>query len=215
MLLKVGVAMIAFALTLAGVVAGIVVSRSEPSAARLVAAEAAALETSAAASASGPVPQPAAPAPAFTPRGGERAEESPDTSRREQAPRRERHPESRPEQQTRSGQRADLPVEAGGERWPALKESEMDLVTEPRRFDPELGAAMALTIGAIGIYDVPVITSNTRQALDSGVIHVPETDVPWDGDPQKNVYIAGHRLGYPGTGSRLIFYNLDTVESRR
>jgi sortase A len=35
--------------------------------------------------------------------------------------------------------------------------------------------------------------------------------MPWEQRPQKNVYLAGHRLGYPGTGSRLVFYNLNKL----
>jgi sortase A len=30
---------------------------------------------------------------------------------------------------------------------------------------------------------------------------------------QKNVYLAGHRLGFPNTGSRLVFYNLDKLKN--
>ena len=72
---------------------------------------------------------------------------------------------------------------------------------------------LSLTVDAIGLYDVPVITSNTQQALDSGVIHFPQTLMPWEEREQKNVYLAGHRLGWPGTGSRLVFYNLDKLKS--
>ena len=64
---------------------------------------------------------------------------------------------------------------------------------------------------AIGLYDVPVISSSAEEALDRGVIHIPQTPMPWEERRQKNVYLAGHRLGYPGTGSRLVFYNLDKL----
>jgi sortase A len=63
----------------------------------------------------------------------------------------------------------------------------------------------------IGLHDVPVINSNSPEALDRGVIHLPETPMPWDEKEQKNVYLAGHRLGYEGTGSRLVFFNLDKL----
>ena len=63
---------------------------------------------------------------------------------------------------------------------------------------------MALSVAALGVYDVPVIDSDSRQALDRGIIHVPETSMPWDSGFRRNVYLAGHRLGYSGTGSRLI-----------
>ena len=68
-----------------------------------------------------------------------------------------------------------------------------------------------MTVQKIGLYDVPVINSESREALDRGVIHVPETPMPWEEREQKNVYLAGHRTGYPGTGSRMVFYNLDKL----
>ncbi len=43
------------------------------------------------------------------------------------------------------------------------------------------------------------------------MIHFPQTPMPWEERDQKNVYLAGHRLGWPGTGSRLVFYNLDKL----
>ena len=72
---------------------------------------------------------------------------------------------------------------------------------------------MSLTVSAIGLYDVPVINSNSEEALERGVIHVPQTPMPWDDREQKNVYLAGHRLGYPDTGSRLVFYDLDKLSA--
>ncbi len=71
---------------------------------------------------------------------------------------------------------------------------------------------MGLTIGAIGIYDAPVFDSDSRWALTNGISHDPETSLPWSGAPQRNVYLAGHRMGYRGTWSRMIFYNLDELE---
>jgi sortase A len=34
----------------------------------------------------------------------------------------------------------------------------------------------------------------------------------WDDGGQRNVYILGHCLGYPGTASRLVFYNRDKLK---
>jgi len=59
---------------------------------------------------------------------------------------------------------------------------------------------------------VPIISSSREEALDNGVIHIPQTPMPWEEAEQKNVYLAGHRLGYPNTGSRLVFYNLDKLK---
>ena len=38
----------------------------------------------------------------------------------------------------------------------------------------------------------------------SGIAHVPETSLPWDDSSHRNVYLAGHRLGWPGTPVRLL-----------
>jgi sortase A len=70
---------------------------------------------------------------------------------------------------------------------------------------------MALTIDALGIRNAPVFSSTSRSALENGVAHLPGTSFPWSGGAQRNVYLAAHRLGYEGTGSRLIFYRLNRL----
>ena len=108
---------------------------------------------------------------------------------------------------------AELPVVP--EDWPLPSGEEVSAARGPRYYAPEGSpdgsADLALTVEAIGLYDVPVISSSAEEALDRGVIHVPQTPMPWEERAQKNVYLAGHRLGYPGTGSRLVFYNLDRL----
>ena len=74
------------------------------------------------------------------------------------------------------------------------------------------GAIMSLTIESIGLKNAPVLNSNTRRALDQGVIHLPDTSLPWSDTPERNVYLAGHRLGWPGTGSHLVFYRLNQLD---
>lgn len=105
---------------------------------------------------------------------------------------------------------AGLPVARAD--WPMPTGRELEAAAGPRRYRLPPGAILALTIEAIGIYRAPVWNTDAQWALDSGVIHVPETSLPWSGTPERNVYLAGHRLGYPGTGSRLIFYRLDELE---
>lgn len=97
---------------------------------------------------------------------------------------------------------ADLPKPSG---------DELAAANGPRRYPPRQSAVLTVSIPAIGLYDVPVADSSSRAALDRGVIHLPETAMPWEEREQKNVYLAGHRIGYPGTGSRLVFYNLDKL----
>ncbi len=104
-----------------------------------------------------------------------------------------------------------LPV-APDASWPAPSGQEVAAAREPRYYQPVRGAGMALTVEDIGLYDVPVINSNSQADLDNGVIHFPQTPMPWEEREQKNVYLAGHRLGFPNTGSRLVFYNLDKLK---
>lgn len=95
--------------------------------------------------------------------------------------------------------------------WPAPEPSELDRLDGPRDFGPSPGAEMTLTIEALGLVDVPVDNSDDPAALDAGVAHLPGTSLPGDGGAQRNAYLAGHRLGYPGTGSRMVFFNLDKL----
>jgi sortase A len=61
------------------------------------------------------------------------------------------------------------------------------------------------------VNDIPVFTAaaNDVEKLDAGAIHVEGTGFPWE--REANVYIAGHRLGYPRTGSFLVFYDLNKL----
>lgn len=66
-----------------------------------------------------------------------------------------------------------------------------------------------LTVPKLGINDVPVFDSLKEEKLTEGTVHVPATGFPWqDG---ANTYIAGHRIGYPDTGSYKVFYDLDLL----
>jgi sortase A len=100
---------------------------------------------------------------------------------------------------------------AAREDWPMPTDEELAAADEPRSFDLPRGAIMALTIDALGIRDAPVFSSTGRSALENGVAHLPGTSFPWSGGAQRNVYLAAHRLGYEGTGSRLIFYRLNRL----
>ncbi len=60
---------------------------------------------------------------------------------------------------------------------------------------------------------VPVYTTaaNDEESLGAGTIHLDNTGYPWESG--SNVYIAGHRLGYPNTDSFLVFYDLNKLEN--
>ncbi len=95
--------------------------------------------------------------------------------------------------------------------WPEPTAEEVAAVNAPRYYQRTSGADMTLTIEALGLYDVPIISSPSYEVLDRGLMHEPETSLPWDGGAERNVFIAGHYLGWPGTASHLVFYNLDKL----
>ncbi len=79
---------------------------------------------------------------------------------------------------------------------------------------PEAGGGPAegtlyLTIPKIGLRDRTVYDSYSEERLDESLIHLPETGFPWQ--PGANTYIAGHRMGFFGTGSFLVFFRLNEL----
>ena len=119
---------------------------------------------------------------------------------------------TQPEEPPREPTDAPLTGEPFSEEgWQRPSEQELAAVAGPRRYAPAAGAALTLTIPKLGVYDAPVFDSDSPQALEAGVAHVPETSMPWDGGAQRNVYLAAHRVGYSGAGSRLLFYRLNEL----
>ncbi len=71
---------------------------------------------------------------------------------------------------------------------------------------------LTLTIPEIKrVRDIPVYdgAAADKRKLAAGTVHLQETGFPWESEA--NVYIAGHRLGYPRTESFLVFWNLDRL----
>jgi LPXTG-site transpeptidase (sortase) family protein len=87
------------------------------------------------------------------------------------------------------------------ERAPAEKPA------APAAIPPD--TTMYLTISKIGLFDIPVLEGTSEAVLSQGVGHVPGTGYPWA--PGSNTYIAGHRLGYPGTVSDHVFWDLPSL----
>jgi sortase A len=104
-----------------------------------------------------------------------------------------------------------LPAGEGND-WPKPTPQEVRQASSARHYDMVPGAVMGLTIDAIGIHDAPVFDSDGYEALVQGIAHVPGTSWPWSPTSQRNVYLAGHRMGYRGTWSRMLFYNLDKLQ---
>ena len=105
---------------------------------------------------------------------------------------------------------SNLPLNEDG--YPLPTDEQVENTNHPRRYQLPQDAIMSLTIPSIGLENVPVLESDTRDALDKGVVHLPDTSMPWSDTPERNVYLAGHRLGWPGTGSHLVFYRLNELE---
>jgi sortase A len=58
---------------------------------------------------------------------------------------------------------------------------------------------------------VPNTVGSNEQALkNNAAIHLKGTGFPWE--EEANVYLAGHRLGYPGTDSFLAFWDLNVLK---
>ena len=78
---------------------------------------------------------------------------------------------------------------------------------------PPSNSTMTLTVPEMRrVDDVPVYTgaANDKGALHESTLHLQSTGFPWQ--TGANVYIAGHRLGFPGTRSYLVFWDLNTLE---
>jgi len=61
--------------------------------------------------------------------------------------------------------------------------------------------------------DLPVYDAawDSEAALDASAAHLDSSGFPWD--EEANVYISGHRVGFPGSKSFLVFYDLDVLEN--
>lgn len=91
---------------------------------------------------------------------------------------------------------------------PVLTDGSGGIAAAPRN------ETLSLTVPKMSrVKDVPVFTAeaDNEAALDEGAIHVRGTGFPWE--DESNVYIAGHRLGYPNTGSFLVFYDLHKLKN--
>jgi LPXTG-site transpeptidase (sortase) family protein len=78
----------------------------------------------------------------------------------------------------------------------------------PKRKKLELTVPALDRVDGVPVYDAP--ESGYEKALHDGVVHVRGTGFPWQN--VANVYIAGHRVGYPATKSNLVFWDLNKLE---
>ncbi len=95
----------------------------------------------------------------------------------------------------------------------SIPERIVETIRGPRAKTPEskrleLSVPALDRVDGVPVYDAP--ESGYDQALHDGVVHVRGTGFPWQ--DVANVYIAGHRVGYPGTKSNLVFWDLNELE---
>jgi sortase A len=204
-LLKVGLVMMAFALALTGATVAVMLLLRDKPADRVAASEIAAKSPSIT------PPLRATPRPAKSPLVEEKGEPQPAAESTPRPPAPEPRPRPAPQPQPEPKPERPETLPADEDNWQKPTQEEIEAASEPRRYELPPAAIMSLTVEKMNIYNVPVFDSDTTQALRDGVGHVPETSLPWSPTPQRNVYLAGHRMGYRGTWSRMVFYHLDEL----
>ena len=82
---------------------------------------------------------------------------------------------------------------------------------EEERVAPPEDPTLYMTVPRLGVYGHTVRNDDSEWALDQGAIKLPPTGFPWQGGA--NTYIAGHRIGWPGTESYYQFYDLPAMQN--
>jgi sortase A len=105
----------------------------------------------------------------------------------------------------------DLISDAPQEKTPKLTLPEMKPLGPPAPEDKTLKLTVPemKRVEDIPVYDAP---ATDEGALRKGALHISGTDFPWQ-TGANNIYIAGHRLGYAGTKSYRVFYDLDKLRN--
>ncbi len=86
---------------------------------------------------------------------------------------------------------------------------------EGNKLEPAKDKTLKLTVpkmAEIKNDEIPT-GEGTNEALfrDYAAVRLPYTGFPWQ--EEANVYIAGHRIGFPGTNSDLAFYDLEDLRN--
>ena len=89
-----------------------------------------------------------------------------------------------------------------------------DGAQEPALVEGPKNKTLRITIPAMARVqnaEIPYTTGTDEDSLrNHTAVHLEGTGFPWE--EEANVYIAGHRLGYPRTKSFLAFYDLNVLE---
>jgi sortase A len=87
-------------------------------------------------------------------------------------------------------------------------ESEEVASSAPRDTTLYLTVPKMARVEDLPVYDAPW---DSEAALDTSASHLDSSGFPWQ--EGANVYITGHRMGFPGARSFLVFYDLDALEN--
>jgi sortase A len=131
--------------------------------------------------------------------GGNQKQEEPEKQPQEQA---QKQPEDK--KMTEEAEEQQVAPEAGTGEDPA---------SEGNALEPAEDKTLRLTVpkmAEIKNDEIPT-GQGTNEALfrDYAAVRLPLTGFPWH--EEANVYIAGHRIGYPGTNSDMAFYDLEDL----
>ncbi len=108
----------------------------------------------------------------------------------------------------------EVPEEAASEEAPP-EETTPSAAAEEEEAEPAIPVpedpTLFLTVPKLGVYGHTVRNDSSEPALDAGAIKVPSTGFPWE-EKDTNTYIAGHRVGWPGTESYYQLYELPLMQ---
>ena len=90
----------------------------------------------------------------------------------------------------------------------SAKQGEELAASAPKDTTLQLTIPKMARVEDLPVYDAPW---DDEAAIDASAAHLDSSGFPWqDG---ANVYIFAHRMGFPGTRSFLVFYDLDVLEN--
>ncbi|HEX5848169.1 MAG TPA: sortase [Rubrobacter sp.] len=123
--------------------------------------------------------------------------------------------EAKKEQPEKKEPAKKMTDEAKSKQVAPKKGTEQDAGSGENLVDPPEKKRLKLTVPAMKrINNDPIPTGlGTDEKLlhDYAGVHLSSTGFPWK--KTSNVYIAGHRIGFPGTKSNLAFYDLEDLKN--
>ena len=129
----------------------------------------------------------------------------------------EKASQKQPEKETAGKQEPDKKMtdEAKSKQVAPKKGTEQDAGSGKNLVEPPKKKRLRLTVPAMKRIDndpIPTgLGTNDQLFHDYAGVHLNSTGFPWK--KTSNVYIAGHRIGFPGTRSNLAFYDLEDLKN--